>query len=317
MTANDKKKAETLLSILGVGDKLAEIDHKEAELANERTVVGRELKSKSGHAEQMPFYPDLPLTPISASELIKHQSSVLLKNAENEKLRQQTKSLEDQGLNIAAVITHKKDQLDSLAKEISDLEKDRDEIRTKYSESKKSADQVQDEGTEEVEKQLNQIESTNTHIRCNLEKQSATEEAKEKKKEYDSLTENIEKVRQERLDLLNGARLPLPELGISDGKLTYKNQNWDCMSGAEQLIVSTAIIRQLKPECGFVLTDKLEQMDSNTIATFNDWLIEQGLQNIGTTVGDREECTIIIEDGLVAENRTITKTKTKPKWEFS
>ena len=41
-----------------------------------------------------------------------------------------------------------------------------------------------------------------------------------------------------------------------------------------------------------------------------DWCITEGLQIIGTTVGDREECQIIIEDGKVKEDRTITlKTK--------
>ena len=56
--------------------------------------------------------------------------------------------------------------------------------------------------------------------------------------------------------------MPLAGLSVNDGELTYQGQKWDCMSGAEQLKVSTAIIRCLNPECGFVLMDKLEQMDA-------------------------------------------------------
>ncbi len=40
------------------------------------------------------------------------------------------------------------------------------------------------------------------------------------------------------------------------------------MSGSDQLRVATAIVRKLNPECGFVLLDKLEQMDMTTLQEF-------------------------------------------------
>ena len=71
------------------------------------------------------------------------------------------------------------------------------------------------------------------------------------------------------------------------------------MSGSEQLRVATAIVRRLNPRCGFVLLDKLEQMDLQTLAEFGVWLREQGLQAIATRVSTGGECQIIIEDGQV------------------
>ena len=44
------------------------------------------------------------------------------------------------------------------------------------------------------------------------------------------------------------------------------------MSGSEQLRVATAIVRKLNPDCGFVLIDKLEQMDIETMNEFGTWL---------------------------------------------
>lgn len=46
--------------------------------------------------------------------------------------------------------------------------------------------------------------------------------------------------------LLQGAKLPLPGLSVEDGELTYQGKPWDCMSGSDQLKVSTAIVRALK-----------------------------------------------------------------------
>lgn len=52
--------------------------------------------------------------------------------------------------------------------------------------------------------------------------------------------------------------------------------------------------------CGFVLIDKLEQMDLKTLQEFGAWLNSQNLQAIATRVSRGSECTIIIEDGQVA-----------------
>lgn len=71
------------------------------------------------------------------------------------------------------------------------------------------------------------------------------------------------------------------------------------MSGSDQLRVATAIVRRLNPDCGFVLLDKLEQMDLTTLTEFAAWLEAEGLQAIATRVSTGSECQIIIEDGMV------------------
>ena len=83
------------------------------------------------------------------------------------------------------------------------------------------------------------------------------------------------------------------------------------MSGSDQLRVATAIVRKLNPECGFVLLDKLEQMDLHTLQDFGDWLRAEGLQAIATRVSSGGECQIIIEDGYVAGAEKLPEPKSK------
>ena len=104
--------------------------------------------------------------------------------------------------------------------------------------------------------------------------------------------------------LLNGADLPLPELSVEDGALTYKGKRWRDMSGSDQLRVAAAIVRRLNPDCGFVLLDKLEQMDMTTLQEFSAWLEAEHLQAIATRVSTGSECQIIIEDGMVKDAET-------------
>ena len=83
------------------------------------------------------------------------------------------------------------------------------------------------------------------------------------------------------------------------------------MSASEQLKVATAIVRKLNPQCGFVLLDKLEQMDTDTLADFGAWLESEGLQAIATRVSTGEECSVIIEDGY---SHIAEEPETKTTW---
>ena len=146
---------------------------------------------------------------------------------------------------------------------------------------------------------MEKIEEINIKVRANLDKEKAEDDAKEYREEYRKLTNDLEKVRQAKIDLLKNADLPLPDLSIEDGELVYKKDKWDTMSGSDQLKVATAIVRKLKPQCGFVLMDKLEQMDVESLNDFGEWLKNESLQVIATRVSKGDECSIIIEDGYV------------------
>ena len=112
--------------------------------------------------------------------------------------------------------------------------------------------------------------------------------------------------------------MPLPGLSVENGELIYQGQQWDNMSGSDQLRVATAIVRRLNPNCGFVLLDKLEQMDLDTLREFGAWLESEGLQAIATRVSTGDECSIIIEDGYVQgmELPEVQPLRTWKKGEF-
>ncbi len=218
MQATSKEKAQTLLRIIGVGDKLAALEQQEQNAYNQRRAVGQVADQKQKYADGLPDYPDAPAEEISISELLRSQQEILARNGENQRLRQNRDICEQELLR---------------------------------------ARQDYDRAAEALAKA-----------------QQAAETARK-----------------------SAADLPLPGLSVQDGELTYNGAKWDCMSGAEQLRVSTAIVRRLNPQCGFVLMDKLEQMDAATLADFGAWLEREGLQVIATRVSTGGECSIIIEDG--------------------
>lgn len=299
INGSDKDKADSLLKILGIGDVLSQLDTKENQLYAQRTEVGRIADRKKKAADEMPMYPNVPKEPVSATELIKQQQEILARNGENERKRQDAARYEQILANAQIAFDEAK----------AALQKAEQDCLT----ARKSAEDLHDESTAELEKNLAEIEALNIKIRANSTKEAAEIEANNLQQEYDGLTEQIESVREERSKLLDSAELPLPGLSVKDGKLIYNNMPWDGMSGSDQLKVATAIVRKLNPQCGFVLMDKLEQMDLETLQEFGAWLKQEGLQVIATRVSTGDECSIIIEDGMVKGDTEAVKEKA-PKY---
>ena len=307
MNSTTKDKANTLLQIIGVGDQLTIFDKQESELYSRRTEIGRIADQKKKYADEMVQWDGVPEEIISASELIQQQQEILTRNGKNQELRNQVNTLEAQK-------TILNQRIEETTRALSEMQGQLADLINKLVIANTNAKDLQDESTAELEKSIANIDSTNAKVRDNLNKQRAQEEAEEYNLQYDRLTEEIEAIRKERMDLLNGVEMPLHDLSVDNGELVYKGQKWDNMSGSDQLKVATAIVRKINPKCGFVLLDKLEQMDIDTMNEFGKWLEQEGLQAIATRVSTGDECSIFIEDGYSIDksgNKT-ADTEVKP-----
>ena len=287
MEANGKEKAQTLLQIIGVGDRLTELEQEEKRLYNERLAIGQIADRKRKFAEEQTYYPDAPKEIVSAADLIRRQQAILAQNGENQRKRENLHRLEQEYQQVT-------EELSRLLRRQTVLE---DDLQT----ARKSAEDLVDESTAELERSIAEIDEINRKVRANLDKEKAEEDAQDYTDQYSRLTARITQVRDAQTELLNHAALPLPGLSVSEGELVYQGQKWDNMSGSDRVKVATAIVRKLNPQCGFVLLDKLEQMDMKTLAEFGAWLEQEGLQAIATRVSTGGECSIIIEDGYSKE----------------
>jgi len=301
-----KEKAGVLLRILGIEDQLAALEREERTAYDERTTQGRVAESKQHHAEQMPEHHDCPETPESAAGLVAAAQAVMARNAERQSARNNLDKLwqaldraRTEKANQEKRVQQLKEELaratslvQSYALECGNLERSFNEAQEKPVSD--------DESTADIERRMADLEVTNAKVRANLDKRKAVEDAAVATHEYEKLTAKVDAVRARRLSLLNGAEMPLAGLSVDGGELTYHGKAWDCMASAEQVRAGVAIVRKLRPECGFVLLDGLECLDVAELGSLDAWLQANSLQAIATRVSRGEECTIVIEDGLVA-----------------
>ncbi|WP_117161321.1 AAA family ATPase [Paraliobacillus sp. X-1268] len=309
INSTSNEKANTLLQIIGVGDQLHQLEHKEQELYNQRRAIGQIADQKKKYAEEHTYYPDSPKELVSASDLINQQQEILARNGENQRKREQLRMIQSK-------YEQQAQEIERLTKQLEALQVTQNQTAQDLEIANQSAIDLHDQSTEALQQNIQEIDEINRKVRANLDKDKAETDANDYRGQYDKLSGQIENVRKEKSELLANAHLPLDGLSVAEGDLIYNGQKWDNMSGSDQLKVSTAIVRKLKPNCGFILLDKLEQMDMDSLKEFGDWLIQEDLQAIATRVSSGEECSIIIEDGYVTGQDVLSEaTEEKPKQE--
>ncbi len=292
MVASDRERADYLLGILGVSDELNRIDGEIQRAYDERRWLGQEADRKAKAAEVMEHFDDAPAETVSISELSSKLQMAVANNSANESARSRVSRMYDE-------LCREKREIDELEAKLITLNATYNANVTTYNSEAERVQGLADIDTAPIEAAISDAEGINAKVRANQRKAEAQQEASKLRESCDALTKRLGALRAERVALLDNAGMPLEGVSVDGGVLSYKGHVWSDMSGAEQLRVATAIVRATKPECGFVLVDKLEQFDTQQLAEFASWCESNGLQVIGTRVATDDSCTVIIEDGSI------------------
>src|SRR5690606_2978608 len=106
---------------------------------------------------------------------------ILARNGENQRKRAKLAELE-------SAVAHQEQVVSDLRRRLKEAEVKYADLYTDLEIARKSAEQLVDESTAEIERSLAEIEEINRKVRANLDKDKAEEEAREYGRQYDSLT---------------------------------------------------------------------------------------------------------------------------------
>lgn len=308
MQMNNPDKARTLLKVIGVQERIDELDGMEKDCCAQRSTAAIQEKMARVRSDAAPFFPDAPSEPVSISGLLAkieegNQHNAMIAESERAKqhveenyrvlsirignLKEQREKLFSDLAAIEAELSEKEGSLHGIAKEINILDKDL-AGKHKFDPSP-------------LYGEIQAAQEINKKVEANAKHQELVDLHAEAMGEHQAAELQIENLRTMKSALLEAAAMPLPELKVLDGELLYNGKAWDCMSGIEQISTAAAIVKELRPECGFILLDELERYDLQELAKFAAWAEEQKLQIIATRVSTGDECSIIIEEGAVKE----------------
>ncbi len=290
MNAADKKKADILLKVIGVNPQPFEekIRTREAD----RLLKGRERDRAKGNAESLPYFEGFD-DKLDGNAISGQMTEALSHNAA---IRQASNDVQaKRGCWQLA-----NQRVEQAKEALRTAQEAFEKAQLEFVQAEEKAGTVgQPVDTQAISAKLQEVTEYNEKVSANLARKAAQDLHAQLADEYKSISGEIEDVRMELRALLEGANLPYPGLGVNDGVLEFNGRPWSTLSESERLILATAVSRAVMPQCKFVLIDGMERMDKKTLRTFTGWLVAQGLQAIGTRVGDGSENSIIIEDGEV------------------
>ena len=287
-----QEQLETLRSLVGLD--FAEMDAKRQELYDKRTVVNREGKELKGAVDQMTKYPDVPDDEVSVSELMDELRIREAHNRANNEAREKLNELSNQRYVLAQ-------HAFALEKELEETKAELDKANQQAKARKELVDARKDTDEEEIREQITGADLINRKVRSNRVLTQRERELEDKRSESRCISEAIAAIDTQRADAVASADFPVCSLSFDDNAVLYKGLPFDQCSSSEQLRVSLAMGLAMNPKLKVVLIRDGSLLDKDNLKMIAEMAAAADAQVWLEKVGEGDDISIIIEDGMVKE----------------
>lgn len=308
LTYRPDKQAETLRGLLGLD--FSQLDAKRAKAYDDRLNVGRERDSLQGQLNVMTFDKDAPKQEVSISALITERDRRAEINQGNAQaagdLDRFDALLDDHNQVIrtrAQQITELEAQLATIHTQLDEAEKRRGLCVTEHQQQAEKVRALVDENVDEITAQINSAESVNQNVRANIKWAEINTAHDAAGDGYTDLTREIDRIDQEKADMLAAAEFPIKGLGFSAEGVELNGLPFDQAGDAEQLQVSVAMGLAMNEGFKLLLIDGGERLDAKGIKIVEEMARDAGAFVLMSRVSQGDECSVIIKDGMVSDGK--------------
>lgn len=284
------KRLELLRNIAGVD--VSKYDTIIDKSFSERTFINREAKTLTGNYNSIPSVPKPDSEFISVSELSVQLEEI---NVKNQKIQNGV----DKAASIANDCNETEGRINSLKEQLKAEEKKLEELSTSHVKAEKWISENSKIDTSEIKSKIENAESINTDIRRFNEKNEAFNKLSEKQRESKVLTDKIDKAKADKAKAISSAKLPIDGLSFDDSGVLFNSIPFDQASQAEKLRVSIAMGLALNPKLKVLLIRDGSLLDDDNLQLISDMVKDADAQIWIERVGEGEECSVIIEDGMI------------------
>ena len=272
---DQKKLRAVLLELVGVD--LDEFDTKIKTLRDERTIAGRTLKTTKALLDACTYYKDAPEQEVSVSELTEE---LTIANEVN-------KSIESTGKEI-----------DAAKAKITELEGQIEAYKALLVDSMKYLKNHAIIDTAAITAKINKADETNKQVRDNAEYGLREKAVSAEQDAYDSLSDNIQDVEQEKDEALQKAEMPVPGLSVDEDGVIYEGIPLAQVNKAKRIEIGTAIHMEINPGLRVMFVEG-HHFDSDTEAAIEKAVKDADYQLFSEVVDDTSETGIHLVDGTV------------------
>jgi len=288
-----KAQAQTLRDLVGLD--FSELDTKRKAAFDQRTGVNREVKRLEGALSSMP--------PVPAGTP-KEETSIDYLAIELERRRATNVVREKEERELARLRTAAIDRKKRITDIESELAAEREALaaitETGLAQAAKISTLPAALDESEIVERMKSVGAINAAVRA-LHARTAVEQELEKQYEVAlSLTGEIQRIDDEKREKLESKKMPIEGLGLDDGYVSLNGLPLDQASGAEQLRACVAICIALHPKLKVLLVRDGSLLDEASLELVAEMAEAAEAQVWMERVGKGGECSIVIEDGMVA-----------------
>jgi DNA repair exonuclease SbcCD ATPase subunit len=293
------QQAETVRKMAGIDFSAQDARYKE--VYEERTALNRQVKDKEVSVRQMERFPDAPEAEVSSAELATELEKANAANKARETKQEELSNLcdgieadEESSLRIERQIKELTEQKATIDGRVKTATATRDALRSEV-----EAMPVTE--TDPILQRMREADVINAKVRANLKQKEASRELIKLQTQAGNLTAELEEIDEEKEIILSKAKFPIEGLSFNSSGVLFNNIPFEQSSGAEQLRVSLAIACALNPKLPVMLIRDGSLLDEDSMKLLAEHAEKHGAQVWLEVVGNREDATVLIEDGSVVE----------------
>jgi predicted ATP-dependent endonuclease of OLD family len=275
-----------------VGVDFTDLDKERERVFTERTAINRQGKSEKARLDALPVHDDAPLIPVSVYDLVKEKDLI---DAENNRHRELL------SLHKTARESAKESEIEvercrlALKKAINASEI----AATELLNIKREVDLSELKETDSIVRKIDSAEKENGKLADNKKHRELSIRVDNLQAESSALTSRLKEIDVEKEKIMSKVNFPVDGLSFGEDGVTYQGRPLSVASGAEQLKISVGMGIALNPKLKVLLIRDGSLLDDENLSMISDLAESSGAQVWIERVGKGDECSVIIEDGLV------------------
>lgn len=309
------ERAAALMRIGGLGETLAQLKAEEEAAREKRTEAGRVERQVKAQLDGIPTIPsNTPDTPISVEILTDELEGALEAASERAAVQRGFESARNAVEQARRADHEARERLAAARRMVEQLEEEQaSKARTlEYALDNESEQLAKVEAEaarplpnpDEIRMKIREVESINENVRRKQESAQLSERLQESASEVARLRRAMGEIEERRRKAIAAAPLPVAGLGFdANGHVTIDGHPFEQASTAQQLKVSLAIGMALNPNLRLLIVREGSMLDEKNLALVAAAAEEHGFCVLLERVGRGEEVSVVIEDGMVGEDR--------------
>jgi hypothetical protein len=326
--AKPEEQAKTLKGLVGLD--FTKLDADRANAYAERTLAGRQADTLNAQVARAPTFANTPKEEQSADVILAEQAKAQKKNAANAEFRSrmyqvraaaESAQLRCESAKSAVVLAKTRVQeLESsltsarafvLTQEalLADAETRHGAAALAAETAAKHAAELQDIDLGSFGESLRTIERVNAQVRANQARADLVTKYRVQQSHYKDLSRVIDDIDEQKRAAIAAAKYPIPGMAFDQlGGITLNGIPLAQASSAEQLRVSVAVGLALNPTLRVLLCRDGSLLDDDSLAMLAEMAEKAGAQIWLERVGQDGKTSVVIEDGMVAEEVPLATT---------